>query len=120
MIVRLRKTFHFEASHQLTNLPPEHSCHRLHGHGYRVEIEVSGEVNPATGFLIDYHDLKHAVQPLIDKLDHQHLNDIDGLGTTSAEHIARWIWDQLKPRLPILSAVILHETESTCCEYRGE
>jgi 6-pyruvoyl tetrahydropterin synthase/QueD family protein len=117
---RLSKEFRFEASHRLQHLPEEHPCFRLHGHSYRVEIEVYGEVDPVTGFLIDYGDLKKVVMPIVHRLDHQHLNDIPGLKTTSAEHITLWLWEQIKPNLPELSRVVLFETSSTRCEYAGE
>jgi 6-pyruvoyltetrahydropterin/6-carboxytetrahydropterin synthase len=120
MKVRLTKEFRFEASHRLAHLPEDHPCYRLHGHGYRVEIEVYGEVDPETGFLLDYGDLKKIVQPVIAQLDHHHLNDIDGIQTTSAEHIVFWLWQAIKPKLPLLSRIVLHETGSTSCEYRGE
>ena len=120
MKVRLSKDFHFEASHVLEHLAAEHPCRRLHGHGYRVAVEVCGEVDPKTGFLIDYAELKRTVGPVIARLDHCHLNDIEGLKFTTAEHIAAWLWQQIKPKLPILSKITIHETASTHCEYVGE
>ena len=120
MKVILRKEFRFEASHQLDHLPEDHPCHHLHGHGYRVIIEVSGEVDETTGFLIDYAEIKKAAFPLIKQLDHSHLNDIDGLRLATTEYIARWLWERIKPVLPQLSAVTICETPRTCCEYRGE
>jgi len=120
MKVRLTKEFHFDASHRLDQLPPDHPCHRLHGHGYRVVIEVCGEVDPVSGFLIDYGELKRIVRPIIDQLDHQHLNDLPGIGTSSAEHITYWLWQRIKPQLPQLSRITLHETETSSCEYTGE
>ena len=120
MKVRLTKEFLFEASHRLDHLPKDHPCFNLHGHSYRVEIEVSGEVNEQTGFLIDYSDIKAAAAPIIKKLDHCHLNDIPELPTTTTEHIARWLWQHLKPTLPILTRITIYETHSTSCTYEGE
>lgn len=120
MIVTLHREFRFEASHQLTHLPPEHPCHNLHGHSYGVRVEVHGEVDPATGFLIDYADIDRAVQPNIDILDHTHLNDIPDLTMATTEYIARWLWERLRPALPMLSAISVSETNASGCEYRGE
>jgi 6-pyruvoyltetrahydropterin/6-carboxytetrahydropterin synthase len=120
MKVKLSKDFRFEASHRLDHLPKEHPCHKLHGHGYRVAVEVYGDVDPVTGFLIDYAELKRIVGPIIATLDHSHLNDIEGLEYTSAEHIAAWLWKKVKPQLPILSKITIFETASTHCEYTGE
>ena len=120
MIVSLSRQFRFEASHQLSHLPPDHPCHNLHGHSYLVEVEVTGEVDPATGFLIDYGDLKKTVVPVIAPLDHNHLNNVEGLRIASTEYIAEWIWVRLKPLLPTLTRVSIQETPTTRCDYRGE
>lgn len=120
MIVTLHRDFRFEASHQLDHLPKDHPCHNLHGHSYGVRIEVRGEVDSTTGFLIDYADIERAARPFITLLDHSHLNDIADLELATTEHIARWIWDRLRKTLPILSSVRVCESESSGCEYRGE
>ncbi len=120
MIVTLSHQFNFDASHQLDHLPPHHPCHNLHGHGYVVFVEVTGEVDPATGFLIDYREIYDAVKPLIDQLDHHHLNDIEGLTIASTEYIARWLWERIKPKLSGLGKITISETPLTRCEYRGE
>lgn len=117
MKVKLTKLFRFEASHCLDHLPKEHVCNHMHGHSYRVKVEVSGEVDQDTGFLIDYSDIKEIVQPIIDQLDHGHLNDIEGLEITSAEYLAAWLWDKIKPKLTQLSKITIYETDSTSCEY---
>jgi 6-pyruvoyltetrahydropterin/6-carboxytetrahydropterin synthase len=120
MLVTLSQQFHFDASHQLSHLPADHPCHNLHGHGYTVIVEVTGEVDPKTGFLIDYREIHEIVKPLIDQLDHHHLNEVEGLTLTSTEYIARWLWERIKPKLPILSKISISETPLTKCDYRGE
>lgn len=120
MKVRLSKEFRFEASHRLSHLPPDHPCYRLHGHSYKIEVEVYGPVNEQTGFLIDYADLKAVVDPVINELDHRHLNDIDGLPLPSSEHIARWLWEKIRPNLSIISRISVFETATTRCDYTGE
>jgi len=120
MKVRLTKKFRFEASHRLDHLPEDHPCYPLHGHSYKVDIEVYGEVDEATGFLIDYHDIKRIAGPIIARLDHTHLNDIDDLPLTSTEYICKWLWDRIKKDLPILSRITIYETGSSKCEYSGE
>jgi 6-pyruvoyltetrahydropterin/6-carboxytetrahydropterin synthase len=120
VIVRLSQEFHFEASHRLSHLGPDHPCHPLHGHSYRVDIVISGEVNPTTGFLMDYAELQGIVQPVIKQLDHTHLNDVPGLPLSTTEHIADWLWKRLKPTLPMLVEITIRETPATACTYRGE
>ena len=120
MIVRLSKSFHFEAAHQLPTFPANHKCHRLHGHSFRFDVIVEGPVNPELGYLIDYADIKRAVEPLVQRLDHYFLNEIDGLSNPTSENLARWLWQRIKPTLPLLASVVVHETCTSTCEYRGE
>lgn len=120
MQVELRKTFQFEAAHRLPLLPENHKCHRLHGHSFQVEIVVAGECDAKLGWLIDYADISAAFKPLWEKLDHRYLNEIPGLENPTSENIAFWIWKRLKPRLPSLIEVVVAETCTARCVYRGQ
>ena len=113
------KVFTLEAAHRLPNVPDGHKCARLHGHSFRVEIHVSGEVDPAAGWVMDFADLKRAFRPLYEQLDHHYLNEIEGLENPTSETLARWIWQRLKPTLPLLSRVVVHETCTSGAVYRG-
>src|ERR1700759_2726047 len=117
MIVRLSKSFHFEAAHDLPTFPPDHKCRRLHGHSFRFDVIVEGEVHPAKGYLIDYGDIKRATEPLVKRLDHFYLNEIEGLSNPTSEVLAKCLWDRLKPHLPLLSVIVVHETCTITCEY---
>ena len=119
MDVELGKVFRFEAAHRLPKVPPGHKCERLHGHSFRIEVKVKGPIDPDTGWLIDYGDLKTAFAPLYERLDHHYLNEIEGLENPTSENLAVWVWDRLKPRLPQLSELIVHETCTSRCIYRG-
>ncbi len=119
MKIELRKTFQFEAAHLLPHLPSDHKCRRLHGHSFKVEIVVSGECDPKLGWLMDYAEIKSAFKPLWEKLDHFYLNEIPGLENPTSEMIAIWIWNQLKPSLPLLSEVVVAETCTAQAIYRG-
>ncbi len=120
MRVRLSKSFHFEAAHDLPTFPEGHKCRRLHGHSFRFDVVVEGEVAPEKGYLIDYGDIKQATEPIVKQLDHYYLNEIPGLENPTSENIARWLWVMLRPSLSILSAIIVYETCSSTCEYRGD
>ncbi|MFC4726720.1 6-carboxytetrahydropterin synthase QueD [Coralloluteibacterium thermophilus] len=113
------KIFTVEAAHRLPNVPPGHKCARLHGHSFRIEIHVSGEIDPATGWVMDFADVKAAFRPLYERLDHHYLNDVEGLENPTSERIAVWIWDRLKPALPGLSRVVVHETCTAGSSYSG-
>ena len=119
MTIELRKTFQFEAAHRLPNLPATHKCQRLHGHSFQAEVVVVGEINPQLGWLMDYADITAAFKPLEEQLDHTYLNEIPGLENPTSESIAIWIWERLKPRLPLLTEVIVAETCTARCVYRG-
>ena len=113
------KDFTLEAAHRLPNVPPGHKCARLHGHSFRVRLEVSGQPGTDTGWVMDFGDIKAAFQPLYEQLDHHYLNDIPGLENPTSEQLAKWIWDQAKPLLPLLSAIVVHETCTSGCRYTG-
>lgn len=118
--MQLRKSFQFEAAHLLPHLPEGHKCRRLHGHSFVAEIVVEGPLDPRLGWVMDYADIKAAFRPLREQLDHRYLNEIPGLENPTSEHLARWIWERLKPVLPQLAEVVVAETCTARCVYRGE
>jgi 6-pyruvoyltetrahydropterin/6-carboxytetrahydropterin synthase len=119
-MMELRKTFQFEAAHLLPRLPESHKCRRLHGHSFQVEIVVSGNCDPNLGWLVDYAEITEAFRPLWQRLDHFYLNEVPGLENPTSENIAVWIWNGLKPKLPSLAEVVVAETCTAKCVYRGQ
>jgi len=117
--IELRKSFHFEAAHFLPYLPDGHKCRRIHGHSFQVEVAVRGPCDPRLGWLIDYGEIKKAFAPLEETLDHRLLNAVPGLENPTSERLAAWIWDRLKPRLPGLCEIVVAETRSSRCVFRG-
>jgi len=113
------KAFTFEAAHMLPQVPEGHKCKRLHGHSFRVEIHVTGPVEEK-GWVMDFAEIKEAWQPMYGVLDHYYLNEVKGLENPTSENIARWIWVRLKPDLPGLSKIVLHETCEAGCIYMGD
>ena len=118
-VVRLCRKFAFEAAHRLPYAPEGHKCRRLHGHSFQVEVICEGPVDPKTGWLIDFADIKRAFEPLHERLDHNYLNEIEGLENPTAEKLADWIWKRLKPCLPLLVEVVISETCTASCRYCG-
>ena len=114
------KEFRFESAHHLPHVPPGHKCGRIHGHSFRVEVHVSGELDKHTGWVMDFADVKRAFQPLFDRLDHHCLNDIEELENPTSENLARWIWRRLQPALPGLTRIVVQETCTAGCVYAGE
>jgi 6-pyruvoyltetrahydropterin/6-carboxytetrahydropterin synthase len=112
--------YHVEAARRLPKLPESHPCARVHGHSFRIEIHVSGPVDPDTGWVIDFAELDAAFAPVKAALDHRYLNDVPGLENPTSERLAQWIWQKLKPALPGLSRVVVQETQQSGCVYSGE
>ncbi len=88
-------------------------------HSFQIEVHVSGALESDTGWIMDFSDLKRAFQPIYDQLDHHYLNEIEGLENPTSERLAIWVWDRLKPVLPALTEIVVHETCTSGCRYRG-
>ncbi len=113
------KEFTFEAAHRLPNVRPGHKCGRLHGHSFRVEVHVRGDVDAQSGWVLDFADIKEAFKPLFEQLDHNYLNEIEGLSNPTSEVLSKWIWNHLQPTLPSLSKIVVRETCTSGCVYTG-
>ncbi|AMO68040.1 MULTISPECIES: 6-carboxytetrahydropterin synthase QueD [Zhongshania] len=118
--MEIYKDFTFEAAHLLPNVPQGHKCGRLHGHSFLIRLYIAGDIDPHTGWLMDFSDIKQIFKPIYEQLDHNYLNDIPGLENPTSENLAIWIWQQLKPILSALSQVEVRETCTSGCIYRGE
>jgi len=113
----VRRSFDFEAAHRLPRHPGK--CRDLHGHSYELLVSVDRGVDPQSGLAIDFSDLKAVVRRVVvDRLDHKYVNDL--LDNPTAENMAVWIWNELRPELPGLIEIELHETRSCSVVYRGE
>ncbi|MCC7463034.1 MAG: 6-carboxytetrahydropterin synthase QueD [Gammaproteobacteria bacterium] len=117
--MQIFKEFRIEAAHRLPHVPASHKCARLHGHSFVIGVHVEGPIGAATGWVMDFADVSATMAPLLEALDHRYLNEIDGLENPTSENLALWIWQRLKPRLPGLVKLRIHETCTSGCEYRG-
>ncbi len=111
MRVEITQSFRFEAAHFLPNVPKGHRCLALHGHSYRVDVSVTGPLDEHTGWVVDFFDIEATFLPLLNAMDHHLLNEIAGLENPTAENIAVWIYTRMKPTLPGVVSVTVHETE---------
>lgn len=120
MRIELTKNYTFEAAHRLPRVPPDHKCSRMHGHSFRVEVVMAGEIDPELGWLLDFADITAIVEPLLkSELDHRTLNDVPGLENPTSEILSVWLWNRLAPELPGLTAITVAETCTARCTYRG-
>ena len=119
MRARLTKDFTFEAAQILPKAPEDHKCRRMHGHSFKIEVSVEGNVDPKVGWVYDHAKISEAMKPLLKMLDHSYLNDIEGLENPTSETLARWVWERLVVTLPPLSRVVVRETCTSGCVYTG-
>ncbi len=119
MHCQLSRDYRFEAAHQLPKVPAGHRCSRVHGHSYLIVVTLAGEVDPELGWLVDFADIDQVVEPIIAGLDHQLLNDIEGLENPTSEVLAAWLWRAIKPALPQLCELQVAETVDSRCIYHG-
>ncbi len=113
----ITKDFPFEAAHKLIGLPEGHPCTYLHGHSYRVRVELSSETLESPGFVQDYRELEDIKDFINNTLDHRYLNDIFPFETT-AENMAKYIYDTFKEKHPLITSVAISETAKTWAKYR--
>jgi 6-pyruvoyltetrahydropterin/6-carboxytetrahydropterin synthase len=114
------KEFSIEAAHWLPNVPPGHKCRRMHGHSFQIQVYVEGPVDPQLGWVMDFAEIKAAFASIEERIDHYCLNEVPGLENPTSENLARWIWRELGPALPLLSKVSVRETCTSGCVYRGD
>jgi 6-pyruvoyltetrahydropterin/6-carboxytetrahydropterin synthase len=113
------KEFGFEAAHRLPKVPEDHKCARLHGHSFRVAVHLEGPVGERSGWVCDFADIAAAMSPLLERLDHRYLNEVEGLENPTSEVLAAWVWDRLEGSLPGLSQVVVRESCTAGCVHRG-
>lgn len=132
--VALTRTYHFSAGHRLASAALSAAdnarvfgpCYRPHGHNYRVEVTLAGEVDPATGMAADLGGLDETVQRvLLDRVDHYDLSSaVPALADaiTTGENLARRFWEWLEAALPPgrLRRVAVVETDNNTFECLGD
>lgn len=114
------KQFSFDAAHSLPHVPDGHPCKRIHGHTYRLVVFLEGALHPQLDWVMDFAEVKKAVEPVVKQLDHRLMNEVAGLENPTCEAIARWLWNHIKPTLPALCKIELHETPTSGVVYEGK
>lgn len=113
--MKIGKTYRFEAAHRLPELPPTHKCHHMHGHNYKIQIEIGGTLD-SRGFILDFAELDDIVVPLIRQCDHKVLNDVPGLENPTAELIADWFLKRINGALDARCLVRIYENDDCWAE----
>lgn len=112
------KELTFDAAHRLPQLPEGHKCREMHGHTYRLKIWLEGTPDEM-GWVMDFSNIKKRIKPTIDLIDHKVLNNVEGLEHPTCELLSIWIWNRLKPVLPLLKRIELNETPTSGVVYEG-
>jgi 6-pyruvoyltetrahydropterin/6-carboxytetrahydropterin synthase len=102
----ITQQFGFDAAHYLAEAPSG-ANRRLHGHSFYAEVTLRGDPDPATGWVRDFGAIEAALKDIRETLDHQLLNDVEGLGQPTMENLARYIYRQAKARMPEVCRVRL-------------
>lgn len=110
IIAEMAKEFRFEAAHFLPRVPPDHQCHKIHGHSYLVTIKAEGPIDEEAGWVMDLAVISRSIAPLMKVLDHSLLNEVEGLENPTGENVAVWIFKKLIKNLPQLTSVTLEAT----------
>lgn len=113
------KQFTFDAAHYLPNVSERHKCRKVHGHTYHLTLFFEGDIDPDFGWVIDYSEIKRIVKPILNLVDHQFLNEVEGLENPTSELICVWLWDRIKPLLTQLTRIELKETPTSGAIYEG-
>jgi 6-pyruvoyltetrahydropterin/6-carboxytetrahydropterin synthase len=117
----LRVIADFASAHTLRDYPGP--CSRMHGHNWKVEVEVDAAELDSTGMGLDFKVIKQSARNLVNELDHRYLNDVPPFDTVNptAENIAAHLYRELSQRLNDdrvrVRAVTLWETERACVRY---
>ena len=102
------KEFTFEAAHHLAvNVHDGHPYAKLHGHSFKVEIFLKGQPDKDKHWLCDFGEIDRQIVELRGELDHNYLNEVEGLEVPTLENISRWIWNRLDNELPGLDRVLV-------------
>ncbi len=117
----LKVVSHFAAAHRLLNYKGK--CESLHGHNWKVEVEVFAKNTDHEGMVIDFKELKDLIKQCLVRLDHTYLNEIppfDKINPTS-EHIANYLFHQLEKMLPShvsMESVTVWESDTASATYK--
>lgn len=117
--MEIYRVFHLQCARRLPALPATHPCSRVHGHSFRIELRVAGELHPEFGWVVDFAELDAAWAAIHAALDHRYLNDVEGLSNPTSEHLALWLWERLRGALPGMSEIRVGEAHDIGCIYRG-
>jgi len=110
----------FDAAHALRGY--KGSCENLHGHTWKVQLFIKGEILNNIGLLVDFREIKKHLSEVLEKFDHKNLNDLLEFKekNPSSENIAKFIFETIKANLPILNKVTVWESPTTWASFSND
>ena len=115
---QLTKEFRFEAAHTLVRTIETEASRRIHGHSYRAEVTIGGEIGD-NGMLVDLGLFAQALARVRERLDHHFLDEIPELAPATLERLALFVWRHLAPEFPsLVSVAICRDSLGERCLYR--
>ena len=117
--MKIYRSYTIHAARFIPTLDKDHPCSKMHGHTFKIIIELDGPINSSTGFVMDFNDIERKFMAIKKKVDHNYLNDIEGLENPTSEVLIEWIWNKLKPNLQELTKLVLWENEVSKVEFSG-
>ena len=119
--MKIFRTYTIHSARFIPTLNSNHPCSTMHGHTFKIIIEIDGPIDKQTGFVMDFYDLDTIINnKIINKIDHKVLNEIKGLENPSSEFLSIWVWNQLIKDIPFLSQVTISEDHGTGVKYSGK
>lgn len=114
----ITKDFRFDAAHTLVRDIEAEGSRRIHGHSYRAQVTIRGEVDPSSGMLVDMGSIERILAGPREALDHRFLDELNDLGPGTLENLASWLWRRIKPECPGLWTVtVFRDSAGESCSY---
>ena len=114
------REYYINSARFLPNLKASHICSNLHGHTYNIKVSVKGDVDSASGFVIDVFEIDKYFKKVHKEIDHKLLNEIEGLGNPTSENICIFVWNRLIQYISNLHEIEIKENNVTGFIYSGK
>ncbi len=118
MVYNIKVEASFSSAHNLREYKGK--CESLHGHNWKVAVEATSDRLDKIGMVIDFKYLKKHLNNILEKLDHKYLNKIPYFKKTNptSENIAKYIYKNIKSKVPLVSSVTVWENETSSATYK--
>ena len=114
------KKYYFDAAHFMPDFKKNHKYGKVHGHSYEVTIAIDGNLDKKNDWVINFDNLDSLVKPLLKIIDHNVLNEIEGLEKPTSENLAIWFWSKLEKKIKFLKSIEINRPRIGGCVYYGK